>query len=63
MTKGVKSKECPRCGAQYFCNADSDQPCWCMNYTINPDNLKVLGEKYKGCLCPDCLKLYAQKKS
>ncbi|MBK3518816.1 cysteine-rich CWC family protein [Carboxylicivirga marina] len=62
MTDGIKKKECPRCGTEFFCHADSDAPCWCMSYDINPENLKVLGIKYKGCICPECLKLYGQKR-
>ncbi len=59
---GVITKACPRCGTEFFCHANVDSPCWCNEYIVTGKNLKVLGEKYKGCLCPDCLKLYGQKR-
>ncbi len=30
-----------------------------MDYIITPENLKKLNEKFKNCLCPECLEAYS----
>ncbi|MBR1626396.1 MAG: cysteine-rich CWC family protein [Bacteroidales bacterium] len=54
-------KICPQCGKEFICKHDSE--CFCMRYSINKDNLKILKEKFSDCLCENCLKQYADKDS
>jgi len=59
---GAVKKKCPKCSAEFLCYSSSDKKCWCDNYFVSADNLKLLAENYNNCLCPDCLSLYAKKK-
>ena len=49
-------KICPECGKEFECTHDIG--CFCGNYTVSEENLKLLKEKYSDCLCEDCLKQY-----
>ncbi|MCT4639939.1 MAG: cysteine-rich CWC family protein [Bacteroidales bacterium] len=55
MTDRPKKKECPKCGAEFSCFAETKQRCWCMDVELSEDTLKVLNSDFNGCLCPDCL--------
>lgn len=57
-----KIKSCPRCGAEFTCYSNTNIRCWCNDYVIKSENLKLLQEEFNGCLCSDCLSLYGQKK-
>ncbi|WP_430813375.1 cysteine-rich CWC family protein [Carboxylicivirga sp. RSCT41] len=61
QTEGTP-KTCPKCGASYTCYSNTNKTCWCNNFQIKTENLKVLADKYNGCLCPDCLSIYAEKR-
>ena len=54
-----KLKRCPSCGNFFTCHTDGD--CWCHNYNITQKNRMIILNKYDDCLCPDCLKKYAEK--
>ncbi len=59
---GAIKKVCPNCGAEFLCYSQSKQKCWCDNFFVSAENLKLLAEKYNTCLCPQCLGLYGKKK-
>lgn len=59
---GIVKKHCEACGAAFNCYRTSKQACWCEDFLISPENLKLLAEKYNNCLCPDCLAKYGEKK-
>ena len=59
---GVVKKVCPKCNAEFLCYRSSKMKCWCEDYTVAAENLKLLAEKYNNCLCPECLLLYSKKK-
>lgn len=48
---------CPRCGSPFICY--NDENCWCQNIAIHSATRESLTEKYKGCLCNNCLAEYA----
>ena len=52
---------CPKCSAAFECYRTVKLSCWCENYTVRPENLKLLADKYNNCLCPECLQLFAEK--
>ena len=45
---------CESCGAEFTCNA-GQETCWCFDVKVAPENLDELREKYKQCLCKNCL--------
>ncbi|MEO1518945.1 MAG: dihydroneopterin aldolase [Bacteroidota bacterium] len=49
---------CPRCGSPFICY--SDENCQCQNLQLHPNTQKMLRQKYRGCLCGNCLAYYAQ---
>jgi len=55
-----KIKNCSKCGKTFECLHTAD--CWCMEYDISPENLKLLQETFSDCLCPDCLEGYSTGK-
>ncbi len=58
---GIVQKVCPKCSAAFECYRTVKLSCWCENYTVRPENLKLLADKYNNCLCPECLQLFAEK--
>jgi len=59
---GITPKVCPKCGAAFNCYRSSKMKCWCEDFSIKSENLKVLAENYNNCLCPECLAFYGEKK-
>jgi hypothetical protein len=57
-----KIKTCPACGATFSCGAETGH-CWCQAYELSAETFKFLKNKYADCLCEDCLRGFAQKKS
>jgi hypothetical protein len=51
-------KKCSKCSTQFECGADVGK-CWCMDFKLKPDVLNKLKEEFSNCLCPQCLKEYA----
>lgn len=45
---------CEGCGRDFGCGAGGNW-CWCVAETVPPDVLAELRERYRDCLCPDCL--------
>lgn len=54
----MSGNECSLCNTEFSCNADEGM-CWCMSYTLSAEQLEYLNNNYSGCLCPECLKKYA----
>jgi hypothetical protein len=46
---------CPRCGAAFHCGARDPQPCACTAIQLDAATLARLRERWRGCLCLDCL--------
>jgi len=59
MPHGSETKKCPSCGKNFECFAEYD--CWCEDYAINKKEFVEIISKYDDCLCPECLKLFAEK--
>lgn len=53
-----ETKHCSQCGKAFTCTHNAD--CWCMEYTLSPENLDKIRKKFTDCLCPECLSQYAQ---
>jgi hypothetical protein len=51
-------KSCSKCSATFECSNEK-MGCWCENLFLDIDTLKKLKEEYDNCLCPNCLKEYA----
>jgi hypothetical protein len=45
---------CEACGARFSCGA-SDSICWCVEVKLTEEVRARLRERYKSCLCRDCL--------
>jgi hypothetical protein len=54
-------KACSKCGKSFECLHSTE--CWCMDYEISPENLKLIKETYSDCLCPKCLSTYKVKET
>lgn len=52
------AKKCPKCGVMFACNTEGD--CWCHSYQIMDKDFVQLWQQYTDCLCPTCLRQYAQ---
>ncbi len=59
IEENFKSK-CSACGNSFSCYKDNT--CWCFDQELSEETRKVLKDKYKGCLCPECLKQFTVKK-
>jgi hypothetical protein len=53
-----KLKKCPACGKFFTCHEEED--CWCESYQIHKKDFLKLKQEYPDCICPDCLKKYAE---
>ncbi len=51
-------KKCPSCGRLFECKGTED--CWCEGYQIHRKEYFRLSQDYKDCICPECLKKYAE---
>jgi hypothetical protein len=52
-------KSCPKCGAKFVCQGED---CWCHNYQILNKNIHYIRQTWDDCLCPSCLKEFAENK-
>jgi hypothetical protein len=50
---------CARCGGAFYCGMTDDGPCVCAGVTLDADTLADLRQRYRGCLCGDCLRSLA----
>lgn len=56
----IKQSVCPQCGQTFTCSTATGK-CWCQNFSISDENLKLLKTRYKTCLCPSCLAAFSEK--
>ncbi|MBT8766856.1 cysteine-rich CWC family protein [Metapseudomonas boanensis] len=60
MNAPTDPTRCPLCGQSNQCiqanPATADQPCWCFEVRIAPEQLKQVPEQdlNRACLCPRC---------
>jgi len=52
-------RECEACSKPFTCGA-SLKGCWCFQVKLSAEVRQQLRERYKDCLCPDCLKRFAE---
>ena len=51
-------RECEACGKPFFCGA-SLKGCWCFHIKLSAEIRQKLRERYKDCLCSDCLERFS----
>ncbi|MCI0389361.1 MAG: cysteine-rich CWC family protein [Acidobacteria bacterium] len=51
-------RECEACGKPFHCGA-SLKGCWCFQIKLSAEVKQQLRERYKDCLCSDCLERFA----
>jgi hypothetical protein len=59
ITSSMAVKICSRCKKDFECCMES-RGCWCEDLTLSSASLQQLREQYDNCLCPECLKLFAE---
>jgi hypothetical protein len=45
---------CESCGEKFACGAKTGE-CWCFEVEISAETLAELNERFRHCLCPQCL--------
>lgn len=53
------SKLCPACAAQFTCQNQGSEPCWCASL---PAIMPVPPQNAGGCYCPRCLRAIIDEK-
>ena len=53
---------CESCGDEFTCGA-SLKGCWCMDLQLTDKSREELKKKFDDCLCPSCLKEFAEPES
>ncbi len=53
--------ECGACGKPFVCGA-SFKGCWCFDIKLSDATRRELRERYKDCLCRECLETIAQQR-
>ena len=51
-------RECEACGQSFVCGA-SIRGCWCIQIKLDAPVRQQLRERFKGCLCSDCLERFS----
>lgn len=54
IAAGVRPLTCESCGKEFNCGA-SLSGCWCGEIKVSDEARAELREKYRDCLCRDCL--------
>ncbi|PCJ25832.1 MAG: hypothetical protein COA97_07065 [Flavobacteriales bacterium] len=57
--KGKRTIKCAKCGTEFGCQPQSK--CWCNNYQLSQNQLKILKATYKDCLCENCITTFCEK--
>jgi len=55
----IAKELCPRCGNEFHCSKSGK--CWCFEVSISEKSRYEINSQYDTCLCPDCLKYFADK--
>jgi len=48
--------KCSSCGKKFSCYKSGS--CWCFDESISESGRIAMKEKFKGCLCPDCIQQF-----
>ena len=54
-------KTCPRCGRAFECKPADVPNCQCGTVELDNATRTVLAERYRDCLCADCLRAVKQE--
>ena len=57
-----KSSACEACGEPFACEL-SATGCWCSDVKLTDATRAEIRAKYKHCLCPSCLRGYADREA
>ncbi|NIG57370.1 cysteine-rich CWC family protein [Chitinophaga sp. Cy-1792] len=52
----LNTEICPRCGKTLVCDVGNITRCWCTEVVLSREERTYIGERFEGCLCPDCIK-------
>lgn len=53
-------KVCSKCNQSFECQNETNG-CWCEGLFLSIDTLNELKQQYDNCLCPTCLKEFADR--
>ncbi len=53
-------RQCEACGQPFVCGA-SLKGCWCVPVKVSAEARQQMRERYKDCLCPECLQRFAEE--
>jgi hypothetical protein len=62
LSAGVRPLNCEGCGKEFNCGA-SLSGCWCGEIKLSDESRAELREKYRDCLCRECLEKAAASRS
>ena len=51
---------CARCGGAFHCGVNDPTPCACTGLKLSAELLVDLRQRYRGCLCLNCLRGLAE---
>jgi hypothetical protein len=54
-------KICPRCGVTFECKVNNPVHCQCAGVALSRELSERISERYRDCLCVDCLKAISLK--
>ena len=49
-------KSCPRCNKKFECDPGNIEQCQCYGIVLSAEEIAWMEEKYKNCLCSNCLR-------
>lgn len=52
-------RQCEACGQAFVCGA-SLKGCWCVQVKVGAEARQRMREQYQDCLCPECLRRFAE---
>lgn len=55
-------RQCEACGNSFVCGA-SLMGCWCFGFKLSAEIRQELRERFRDCLCRDCLTRFADSKT
>ncbi|HST51241.1 MAG TPA: cysteine-rich CWC family protein [Pyrinomonadaceae bacterium] len=57
---GREASACESCGGEFTCGATL-AGCWCSEIKLSDETRAVLRERFKSCLCRECLERFAAR--
>ncbi|NJN26677.1 MAG: cysteine-rich CWC family protein [Cyclobacteriaceae bacterium] len=55
----AQTKTCPECGKMFECSNNNILNCRCIEVMLSSTARRQIAEKYRDCLCPECLRQVA----